>query len=58
MESADPYMPQTWNRYNYVADNPLKYVDPTGEVLFFAFNAPTDSDELRRVANDTLTALT
>jgi YD repeat-containing protein len=30
-ESADPRLPQSWNRYSYVMNNPLKYVDPTGE---------------------------
>jgi RHS repeat-associated protein len=25
--------PQQWNRYAYVANNPLKYVDPSGELL-------------------------
>jgi RHS repeat-associated protein len=25
--------PQQWNRYVYVANNPLKYVDPSGELL-------------------------
>lgn len=28
-----PKLPQSWNRYSYAIDNPLKYVDPTGEYL-------------------------
>jgi RHS repeat-associated protein len=31
MESAHPAMPQTWNRYAYVLDNPLVIIDPNGE---------------------------
>jgi RHS repeat-associated protein len=32
----DPDNPQSWNRYSYVLNNPLKYVDPDGAnpVLF------------------------
>jgi RHS repeat-associated protein len=26
----DPFDPQSWNRYAYVRNNPLKYVDPSG----------------------------
>ena len=33
---ADPAFPQTWNAYAYVNNNPLKYVDPDGEVAFTA----------------------
>ena len=28
--SADPYNPQSWNRYGYVLNDPLGNVDPTG----------------------------
>jgi hypothetical protein len=30
MASARVWDPQTWNRYTYALNNPLKYVDPTG----------------------------
>jgi len=35
--------PQMWNRYAYAANNPLKYVDPTGKVLEL-----TGNDEERK----------
>jgi RHS repeat-associated protein len=31
-ESADPLLPQSWNRYSYVLNNPLAFTDPTGEI--------------------------
>ncbi len=31
MASADAALPQSWNRYSYVMNNPLRFVDPTGE---------------------------
>jgi RHS repeat-associated protein len=31
LKSANPKAPQSWNRYGYALNNPLKYVDPDGE---------------------------
>ncbi len=33
VNSAKPKVPQTWNKYAYAADNPLKYIDPDGKEL-------------------------
>lgn len=30
LNSAKPEDPQTWNRYSYALNNPLKFVDPNG----------------------------
>src|SRR5262249_33281396 len=31
-ESAKPENPQSWNRYIFVLNSPLVYIDPTGEL--------------------------
>jgi RHS repeat-associated protein len=32
--SAKPELPQTWNRYAYARNNPLKYIDPDGQDVY------------------------
>lgn len=33
IDSAKPGQPQSWNRYAYTVNNPLKYVDPDGKAV-------------------------
>jgi len=32
----DPYDPQSWNLYSYTRNNPLKFIDDTGEAIKYA----------------------
>ncbi len=47
----DSYLsePQQWNRYAYVINNPLRHVDPTGEVIFLTGTAEEQQQELERI---------
>ncbi len=49
-------MPPNWNRYSYARENPLKYVDPDGNLVKLATN-PQEREKqlrLRRIINDML----
>jgi RHS repeat-associated protein len=45
-DSGKPAGPQTWNRYAYVVNNPMKYVDPNGEEVWVAVRAATFSSSV------------
>jgi len=45
LNSAHPGEPQSWNRYSYVANNPMRNVDPLG-----LFTWKTNCDEAKDVA--------
>jgi len=45
--------PQNWNRYVYVWNNPLRYIDPNGEkvyVVTYTYGNSEGDDEFRRAA--------
>ena len=44
MASGRPSGPQTWNRYSYGLNNPLKYIDPSG---LYSVDIDTDQNERR-----------
>ena len=44
----DPFNTQSYNRYGYVLNNPLKYVDPSGEII--EHEEPTDGGGLLYLA--------
>jgi RHS repeat-associated protein len=47
LESARRKDPQTWNRYAYARNNPLRFIDPTGE-------EDEDTDESQQIVKRTI----
>jgi RHS repeat-associated protein len=45
--------PQSWNLYTYVRNNPLRYVDPTGEKIYVGDLSDEDEQELLKRVNAT-----
>jgi RHS repeat-associated protein len=38
----DPYTPADWNRYTYVRNNPIRYIDPSGKCIDFDLDGLCD----------------
>ncbi len=53
LRSVDAFRPESWNRYAYVQDKPLTYVDPTGKILVFS-GSSEDLAKLRALVNSSL----
>lgn len=43
LAAVDPMNPQSWNRYAYVLDDPMNFVDPTGQLLIGPQGTPGGS---------------
>ncbi len=46
--SASPTNPQTWNRYSYTLNNPLRYTDPSGMVTDVGTKEDKEREEQER----------
>ena len=53
LNDTAPVDPASWNLYVYVRNNPLRYIDPTGEKIYAGDVTGADRDELLRRANFT-----
>ena len=45
LEAADPTNPQSWNRYAYALNNPLRYTDPMGLYCFYGGAGDTPDND-------------
>jgi len=57
MSSGTVYDPQTWNRYSYAINNPLKWSDPDGLYIWKIFLAAirqTKNSDAERMMTRTL----
>lgn len=43
--AADPTNPQSWNRYAYALNNPLRYTDPSGLYCFYGGDGDTPQND-------------
>jgi RHS repeat-associated protein len=48
LNSGQPWNPQSWNRYSYTENNPLRYTDPTGLWKFGSCSGSEDECEAYR----------
>jgi hypothetical protein len=54
-QAWEPKDPQTWNRYAYARSNPLKYIDPDGEVFQRPEDTSAAEDFLIKLSIDSMT---
>jgi RHS repeat-associated protein len=57
LSSAHPSDPQSWNRFFYAANNPLKYIDPLGLYIFDRTVTPDQQDAFNAAIEQARTSL-
>jgi RHS repeat-associated protein len=56
LNSGRPWEPQSWNRYSYTLNNPLRYTDPTGLYEFGTCGEDVNCDASRQAFRNALAA--